>query len=125
MAYEMNRNTALPALSTVNASPYNVIEIARMAVTQMAAPGVRCTWCTCLSQCEPGSPPSRAKAYIMREQEVTAARPHTKLMKNISTSMLMRKGAGIGARMASKNLVPIFIPAVRSGMTSTKLHTMT
>jgi hypothetical protein len=69
----MNKNTALLALSTENASPYSVTTMASVAETQIAGPGVRCAVLTRLSQREPGRPPSRANAYIIRDVDVTAA----------------------------------------------------
>src|ERR1700688_2589590 len=47
------------------------------APAQIAALGVRCRGDTRASDLEKGRPPSRAKANIMREREVTVARPHS------------------------------------------------
>ena len=46
-----------------------------IAAVQIAATGVRKLACTRLSVAEAGRPPSRAKAKIMREADVTVARP--------------------------------------------------
>jgi len=54
---------------------YSVDANASATVVQMAATGVFHLGDTRLSAREAGSPPSRAKAYIMREVEVTQARP--------------------------------------------------
>ncbi len=50
---------------------------ARVAPVQMAATGVRCFGETEASALEAGRPPSRAKAKIIRETEVTVARPQS------------------------------------------------
>ena len=47
----------------------------RIAPVQIAATGVRYVGLTLASAAEPGSPPSRANAKIMREADVTVARP--------------------------------------------------
>ena len=73
----MNRNTALPALSTENASPYSVTTIASTAHVQIAGPGVRCVRLTLRSSFDAGSPPSRANAYTIRDVDMIAAIPHT------------------------------------------------
>src|SRR5215470_14034518 len=71
MMYEIYRNTAQPAASTENACPYRHEMKASAALTQMAITGVRYCGLTRLSADEAGRPPSREKAYIMREVEVS------------------------------------------------------
>ena len=65
----------MPATDTSDEPHTNNTE--STALVQIAATGVRYFGLTLASAGEPGSPPSREKAKIMRDAEVTVARPHS------------------------------------------------
>jgi hypothetical protein len=65
--------------------------------TQIAAPGVRSCGSTWRRTSENRRPPSRAKAYIMREHEVSPASAQRKFETTMPMMIaaLRRKGMGI------------------------------
>ena len=63
-------------VSVEYAGAYSVDASASTAVVQMAGTGVCQRGDTRRSKREPGRPPSRAKAYIIRDVEVMHANPH-------------------------------------------------
>src|SRR5689334_25301868 len=68
--------------------------------TQIAAPGVRRCGSTRRSTCEKGRPPSRAKAYIMREHEVRPASAQRKFETTMPTMIAALRRMG----MADKDI---------------------
>ena len=70
----------MPATETSDEPQTNSTE--STAPVQIAATGVRYVGLTLASAAEPGRPPSREKAKIMREAEVTVARPHSSCATN-------------------------------------------
>src|SRR5260370_37855630 len=68
---------------------------ARVAAVQIAATGVRNFGLTLFSALEPGRPSSRENAKIMREAEVTVARPHRNCEAKIARYRTITTARGI------------------------------
>src|SRR5690349_21844003 len=93
----------------------------------MAATGVRQVGDTCFQAEEPGRPPSRANAKIMREVEVRPASAQMKLARTMAmaTRSLRMAGAGRLLNRLNQALPPSLAVAARSGLARTKDSAMT
>src|SRR6218665_3960841 len=79
---------AQPAASAEKAGEYRVAATEQPAPSQMAATGVRQRALTWRQMPHPGNPPSRAKAKIIRDAEVS---PASAQMKLATTMAIARK----------------------------------
>ena len=73
IVYEIYRKTAHAVERTAKMSAYKVERNARTMAAQMAYVGVRVIGLMCAKNFDAGKPPSRAKAYIILEVEVSPA----------------------------------------------------
>src|SRR6201987_4845982 len=90
---------------------------ARIEAVQIAAFGVRWTGLTFFRKLEPTRPSSRAKAKIMREAEVTVARPHRNCETKIATYNASFSHTGNRWSSAQKKTFqPCFAASFMSGM---------
>ena len=92
-----------------------------IAAVQIAATGVRKPGCTRFSAFDAGSPPSRAKAKIIREAEVTVASPQMSWQTNMRTSRTCFSATGSTASSVKKKTPqPLAAALSMSGIASTK-----